>query len=54
MLNKQQEELCQSGDFDFSNLNALFLNCTLKPSPEISHTQGLMDISAEIITNYLF
>jgi len=27
---------------DFSDLNALFLNCTLKRSPEPSHTHGLM------------
>ncbi|MEX2653571.1 MAG: flavodoxin family protein [Acidimicrobiia bacterium] len=35
--------------WDFSDLRALFVNCTLKPSPEQSHTQGLMDISMEIM-----
>ncbi|MCG8625338.1 MAG: flavodoxin family protein [Proteobacteria bacterium] len=30
-------------------MKAVFLNCTLKPSPELSHTQGLMDLSAEIM-----
>ena len=49
MLSPKQEELCQSGDYDFSNLKALFINCTLKRSPELSHTQGLMDSSAEIM-----
>ncbi|MDY6834731.1 MAG: flavodoxin family protein [Chloroflexota bacterium] len=34
---------------DFSRLKALFLNCTLKPSPELSHTQGLIEISKEIM-----
>jgi len=34
---------------DFSDLAALFINTTLKRSPEQSHTQGLMDISAEIM-----
>ncbi|MEX2279230.1 MAG: flavodoxin family protein [Acidimicrobiia bacterium] len=35
--------------WDFSDLRALYVNCTLKPSPEQSHTQGLMDISMEIM-----
>ncbi|WP_061961479.1 flavodoxin family protein [Demequina flava] len=34
---------------DFSNLKAVFVNCTLKPSPELSHTQGLMDNSIAIM-----
>lgn len=34
---------------DFSNLSALFLNCTLKKSSEQSHTQGLIDISQHIM-----
>ena len=36
-------------DLDFSALKALFINCTLKRSPERSHTQGLMDISTRIM-----
>jgi hypothetical protein len=24
----------------YDDLSALFLNCTLKPSPQLSHTQG--------------
>ncbi|MFZ0626983.1 MAG: flavodoxin family protein [Acidimicrobiia bacterium] len=35
--------------WDFSNLTAFFINTTLKKSPETSNTQGLMDISAEIM-----
>jgi multimeric flavodoxin WrbA len=34
---------------ELSDLRALFVNCTLKRSPERSHTQGLVDLSAEIM-----
>ena len=34
---------------DYSDLNALFLNCTLKPSPQRSHTRGLLDVSKVIM-----
>lgn len=34
---------------DFKNLKALFINCTLKKSPEISHTEGLMQLSIDIM-----
>lgn len=33
----------------FSSLRALFINCTLKKSPEMSHTDGLIAISSEIM-----
>jgi len=36
-------------DFDFSGLKALFINCTLKKSPALSHTEGLVDISRRIM-----
>jgi multimeric flavodoxin WrbA len=48
-LNEKQVALCDNHSWDFSDLGALFLNCTLKRSPEISHTQGLIDISAAIL-----
>ncbi len=35
--------------WDFSRLRALFLNCTLKRSPELSHTEGLIERSAGIM-----
>ena len=38
-----------STDFDFTNLTAVFINCTLKRSPELSHTQGLMDRSIALM-----
>jgi multimeric flavodoxin WrbA len=34
---------------DFSDLRAAFVNCTLKRSPGVSHTAGLMDVSAAIM-----
>ena len=35
--------------WDFSGLRALYVNCTLKPSPETSNTQGLLDLSRAIM-----
>jgi multimeric flavodoxin WrbA len=48
-LNALQTEQCENSQWDFSDLKALFINCTLKPSPELSHTQGLIDISRTIM-----
>lgn len=31
----------------FSDLSALFINCTLKPGGQTSHTQGLMDVAMQ-------
>ncbi len=42
-------ELRTSDQWDFSGLRALYVNCTLKPSPERSHTQGLIDLSSAIM-----
>lgn len=36
---------------DFSNLKAVYINCTLKKSPRQSHTQGLIDVSKKIMTH---
>ena len=44
-----QEELCTTSRWDFSGLRALYVNCTLKPSPELSHTEGLMRVSMAIM-----
>ena len=48
-LPKQQIAIRESSIRDFSDLSALFLNCTLKRSPGLSHTQGLIDISKAIM-----
>lgn len=36
-------------NMDFSDLSAVFLNCTLKKTSELSHTEGLMKISKAIM-----
>ena len=36
----------------FDDLRALYINCTLKRSPELSHTQGLIDVSARIMAKH--
>jgi multimeric flavodoxin WrbA len=48
-LTERQQALCDESDTDFSDLSALFINCTLKPSPQVSNTQGLMDIAIAIM-----
>ena len=48
-LNEAQEASFEANRWDFSGLRALFLNCTLKRSPERSHTEGLIDISRAIL-----
>jgi multimeric flavodoxin WrbA len=48
-LNEKQLEQCAESRWDFTDLKALFLNCTLKRSPELSHTEGLIDISRSIM-----
>jgi multimeric flavodoxin WrbA len=37
---------------DYSGLRALFINCTLKRSPEVSNTEGLIDASAAIMMKH--
>ncbi|MGH3384449.1 MAG: flavodoxin family protein [Nocardioidaceae bacterium] len=39
-------------DHDFSGLRAMYINCTLKRSPELSHTQGLVDLSRRIMDKH--
>ena len=39
----------RNDEYDFSDLSALYFNCTLKKSPELSHTQAVIDISANIM-----
>ena len=34
---------------DFSGLKAVYINCTLKKTPQQSHTQGLIDVSRRIM-----
>ena len=48
-LSERQEQLCDASQVDYSDLRAIFLNCTLKRSPELSHTEGLIRISQAIM-----
>ena len=50
ILTDKQMEMVESSETDYSDLRAFFINCTLKRSPEVSNTQGLMDISMEIMS----
>jgi multimeric flavodoxin WrbA len=46
------EQLSAESRWDFSDLRAIYVNCTLKPSPELSNTQGLADRSIEIMRRH--
>ncbi len=48
-LSEKQQAMCDSSKWDFSDLRAIFLNCTLKKSPELSHTEGLIKMSKSIM-----
>jgi multimeric flavodoxin WrbA len=48
-LSPEQEQLCDESTWDFSDLRAIYINCTLKRSPQESHGQGLADRSIAIM-----
>jgi multimeric flavodoxin WrbA len=48
-LTEIDEQLCETSEWDFTDLGALYVNCTLKRSPEPSHTQALADRSIAIM-----
>ena len=48
-LSPKQEEMSIQSTWDFSDLRAIYINTTLKKSPDVSNTQGLMDLSAEVM-----
>lgn len=48
-LNTFQQKLNQENPFDFSGLKAVFVNCTLKKSPALSHTEGLITMASNIM-----
>ncbi|MBA2764912.1 MAG: flavodoxin family protein [Thermoleophilaceae bacterium] len=43
------DALSEVATWDFSDLSALFINCSLKRSPDISNTQALADIAIGIM-----
>jgi multimeric flavodoxin WrbA len=42
----------QDGGPRFDELSALYINCTLKRSPELSNTEGLIELSADIMRRF--
>ena len=48
-LTERHEALAAESQWDFSDLRALFINCTLKRSPEASNTRGLADLAVAIM-----
>lgn len=48
-FNKIQQKWIDNNPYDFSGMSALFLNCTLKKSPEKSHTEKLIMLSQQIM-----
>ncbi len=48
-LSDKDQSLCDASEVDYQDLTALYVNCTLKPSPQQSHTQGLADKSIAIM-----
>jgi multimeric flavodoxin WrbA len=48
-LPAEAEQLCAASPYDFSDLKAVFINCTLKRSPEVSNTEGLADLAITIM-----
>ena len=48
-LSDRTERLARESKWDFSDLSALFINCTLKRSPEPSNTRGLADLAVAIM-----
>jgi multimeric flavodoxin WrbA len=48
-LSAIDEELCERSPWDFSDLRAVYINCTLKRSPDVSNTRALADRSIAIM-----
>jgi len=48
-LSEQQAQLCDNTRWDFSDLSALYVNCTLKRGPAPSNTRALADRSIGIM-----
>jgi multimeric flavodoxin WrbA len=48
-LRELDRERCDAATTRYDDLRAIFINCTLKPSPEPSHTQALADRSIAIL-----
>ncbi len=49
MASSPAAQFDEQDQWDFSDLSALFINCTLKRSPEVSNTQGLAEIAIGVM-----
>ena len=48
-LTTKQKEVCANPPADYSDLKACFINTTLKPASEPSHTEALMSVVIDIM-----
>ena len=48
-LTDRERALCDDAPATYDDLTAMFINCTLKRSPELSHTQALADRSIALL-----
>jgi multimeric flavodoxin WrbA len=48
-LSERDRRLCDEAPAEYSDLSALYINCSLTPSPGRSHTQALADRSIAIL-----
>jgi multimeric flavodoxin WrbA len=48
-MTERMDRLASTAPADYADLRALFISCTLKRSPEQSHTEGLAALSMEIM-----
>ncbi|MBW3568436.1 MAG: flavodoxin family protein [Proteobacteria bacterium] len=48
-LSSRQQELCNRFTGDYSDLKAVFINCTLKRPPQVSNTAALMNVAEGIM-----
>jgi len=48
-VGERKYAMSEASNWDYSDIKALFLNCTLKKSPELSHTEGLIEISKAVM-----
>jgi len=48
-LNPRQQDLCANSSWDFPDLRALYVSCTLKRSPAVSNTEALAAQSIAIM-----
>lgn len=48
-LSSRQQQICDEFNGDYSDLSAVFINCTLKRAPQVSNTAALMDVTESIM-----